>query len=239
MIILTLSTADVFSHPMLSVTVEGETLHLLSEKGIYWPKEQMLLVADVHWGKAATFRSSFLHLPKGTTSNDLGLLSDMLDRTQARQLVFLGDLFHARAGKSRQTLQMIEGWRHIHRKVNMLLVRGNHDRHAGDPPDALQINCVNEPYEVGPFSFTHHPFEQTIGYNLCGHVHPAVLLRGKGMQSLRLPCFYFGLRQGILPSFGTFTGSSPLQPGRHDRIYVVADQQVIPVPHPHETKSTH
>lgn len=236
MIILTLSTADVFSHPMLPVTVEGETLYLLSEKGIYWPKEQMLLVADVHWGKAATFRNSYIHLPKGTTSNDLGLLSDMLDRTQARKLVFLGDLFHARVGKQRQTLQMIEGWRHIHRHVDMLLVRGNHDQHAGDPPYALRITCVNEPFETAPFSFTHHPMDLTTGYNLCGHVHPAVMLRGKGRQTLRLPCFYFSERQGILPSFGTFTGSSHLQPGRHDRIYVVADQQVIPVPHPHETR---
>jgi len=232
MIILTFINRCDYFRTMLPIIVEGEELHLLPEKGIFWPKHSLLLVADLHWGKAATFRNSFIHLPKGTTSNDLGLLSDMLESTQAQQILFLGDLFHAKAGKALATLAMIEGWRHIHRKVNMLLVRGNHDIHAGDPPEALNITCVNEPFELGPFIFTHHPSAHNKGYNLCGHLHPAVLLKGKGRQSLRLPCFYFGKKGGILPSFGSFTGSAVIQPSKNDRIYVIADNQVIPVTQP-------
>ena len=33
-------------------------------------------------------------------------------------------------------------------------------------------------------------------YKICGHVHPAVRLRGKGKQGITLPCFYFGLNFG-------------------------------------------
>jgi hypothetical protein len=36
-------------------------------------------------------------------------------------------------------------------------VRGNHDKHAGDPAATLDIELVDEPHQVGPFAFCHHP----------------------------------------------------------------------------------
>ncbi|MDX1667527.1 MAG: hypothetical protein R3350_09870, partial [Saprospiraceae bacterium] len=83
-----------------------------------------------------------------------------------------------------------------------------------------------------PFLFSHHPQEgvETGWYNLAGHVHPSVFLRGAGRQRLKLPCFYFGEDKGILPAFGYFTGSAVLHPGKKDRIYVIANDSVIPAP---------
>jgi metallophosphoesterase superfamily enzyme len=38
-----------------------------------------------------------------------------------------------------------------------VLVRGNHDSRAGDPPASLGIRVVDEPFAVGPFAACHHP----------------------------------------------------------------------------------
>jgi hypothetical protein len=38
--------------------VAGEKLGLFAERAIYWPARSTLLVADPHFGKAATFRRS-------------------------------------------------------------------------------------------------------------------------------------------------------------------------------------
>ena len=67
------------------------------------------------------------------------------------------------------------------------------------------------------------------GYALAGHIHPAVRLSERGGQSLRLPCFWFGPRVGVLPSFGAFTGSAVVRPRAGDQVFVVADDQVIRV----------
>jgi metallophosphoesterase superfamily enzyme len=66
-------------------------------------------------------------------------------------------------------------------------------------------------------------------YNFAGHIHPGVSLRGKGRQALTLPCFYFGTNQAYLPAFGKFTGLARITPCKDDRVYVVAEDKVMPV----------
>ena len=158
----------------VSLTLAGEQVYLLSERALYWPGTSTLVVADLHWGKASTFRAAGIPLPIGTTSDDLARLDSALQRTGARRMVVLGDLFHARAGRiASHTLAELRRWRSLAGTFEILLVRGNHDRHAGDPPKDLQINCVNAPAFVPPFIFRHEPVDAEGAYGLAGHVHPA------------------------------------------------------------------
>src|SRR5258706_9161580 len=126
----------------LTLTLAGETVELLPERALFWPRTRTLVVADLHWGKAATFRAAGIPIPAGTTTSDLARLNAILDRTGARRILILGDLFHAAPGRAAPTtLAMLRRWRASHANVDMLLVRGNHDRHAGDPPAELEIEC--------------------------------------------------------------------------------------------------
>ena len=38
------------------IELAGSTLWLLAEKAVYWPEQQALLIADIHFGKAAAYR---------------------------------------------------------------------------------------------------------------------------------------------------------------------------------------
>jgi DNA ligase-associated metallophosphoesterase len=207
----------------------GERVVLLAERALYRPQTGALLVADPHWGKAAAFRAAGLPVPGGTTSEGLERLTAALARTGARRLVILGDLFHARTGKSPQTLEVVRAWRERHAALPITLIRGNHDRHAGDPPPELGIECCNPPCADAPFLYTHHPAPMDAGYVLSGHVHPSVTLRGVGRQRERLPCFHFGPRVGLLPAFGAFTGTADVAVVPGDRVFVVAGDRVIQV----------
>ena len=213
---------------MLTVPVAGESLVLLPDKAAYWPAHSTLLVADPHWGKAAAFAAGGLAVPQHNLVADLGTLGRVLDATGAARLVVLGDLFHARAGRSEAVLDAVAGWRADRRGLDVLVVRGNHDLHAGDPPAGWGF-AVADDADDGPFAFRHHPDEVPGRYTLCGHVHPAVALTGAGRQRLRLPCFFLGERVGILPAFGGFTGTGVLRPTARDRVYVIADDEVLAV----------
>ena len=213
----------------LTVLIAGEEVVLLPERAMLWPAARTLLVADPHWGKAAAFRAAGLAVPGGTTGEGLARLSAALERTGARRLVILGDLFHARAGRSARVLDEAAGWRARHPEVSMVLVRGNHDRHAGDPPRELGIDCVDAPLVEPPFVLTHYPDPSPAGYVLAGHLHPSVSLRGRGRQRERLPCFHFGARVGVLPAFGPFTGTADVSVVPGDRVYVVTGDEVVAV----------
>lgn len=210
----------------LEVEVAGQTLVLLGEAAVYWPAHATLLIADPHFGKAAAFRASGIPVPNGTTGGNIARLERALAQTGARRLICLGDLLHARSGRSVQTLAEVTRWRMQHRDLDWLLVRGNHDRHAGDPPAEWDVNCVDQPYQEGPFVFRHEPEAAVGSYVLAGHVHPAARV-GHGKLATELSCFHFGDRLGLLPAFGEFTGSVrvPTRPG--DRVFVLAGGEVF------------
>jgi uncharacterized protein len=206
-----------------------QRLSLLPQRALYWHDRRTLLVADPHFGKAATFRSAGIPIPRGTTRTDLARLDAALDATDAERLLFLGDLLHARSGRAAATLAVIADWRSRHQQLEIVLVRGNHDRSAGDPPDRWNFKCEQAPIAEGPFVLAHEPTESASGYVLSGHLHPCVRLEDGIGPGMRAACFWFGPHVAVLPSFGCFTGAHRVRPVQGDRVFAVGPDCVIEV----------
>lgn len=207
-------------------------LWLLPQRAAWWPHEATLLVADVHLGKGAALRTAGMAVPAGSSVADLERLGALLRRLRARRLVVLGDLLHARPGRA-AALAALGAWRQAHADVRMVLVRGNHDDHAGDPPAALGIETVDEPWSLGPWRACHAPPQAgapPAAPVLCGHVHPVAVLRGPGHERLRLPCFVLQPGALVLPAFGAFTGGWAVPAGPDVARAVLADGRVWPLP---------
>jgi DNA ligase-associated metallophosphoesterase len=211
----------------VTITIADKELVLMPERAAFWAATKTLLVADAHFGKAATFRAAGIPVPRGTTTETLRRLDAAIDRTYPERIVFLGDFLHAREGRAPETLRTINEWRASRSTIEMILVRGNHDARAGDPPQELALRCVNDPLIEGPFALAHRPRPSDSAYVLAGHVHPGARLYGAGRQHVNLPCFRFGPRVAVMPAFGEFTGLAAVdvQPG--DRLFVVAGDDVI------------
>lgn len=207
------------------ITVVGEAMQLLPQKALYWPRERTLIVADIHFGKAAAFRALGVPVPRGTTTENLAALDAIMDAYPTVHIVFLGDFLHARAAHAQATLGAMVQWRAQHPSLALTLVRGNHDKHAGDPAAVLGIRMVDEPWELGPFAFCHHPDQASGAYVLAGHVHPACRISTK-IDSIRLPCFVVGNKRMILPSFGAFTGGHVLRPEPGDALFAITEDAV-------------
>jgi DNA ligase-associated metallophosphoesterase len=214
----------------LTTALDGERVTLLAERALYWPRERTLFVADVHLGKAAAFRAGGVPLPRGSTAADLARLTRLLERTGASRIVVLGDFIHAKAGRVAALAEAFARWRVQHAAIDVMLVRGNHDARAGDPPTAWNVGCVDEPFALPPFLACHRITQPATGYALCGHVHPGVRVHGSGEQSARLPCFVLGARRAILPAFGRFTGLADVLPAPRERIVVIAGRELFALP---------
>lgn len=216
------------------VEIAGEPLHLRPDGAVWLPGHDALLVADLHLGKAQTFRRLGVPVPSGTTERTLARLTDALQATGARRLLVLGDFLHARQGLSPALHAALARWREQHAALAVTVVRGNHDRHAGDPPASLGIEGSDEPLTLGPWALCHHPQAVAGRQALAGHWHPGVVLRGPGGDRLRRPCFWFGRADGepvgVLPAFGAFTGMAPVRRQPGDRVFLLADGEVCPLP---------
>jgi DNA ligase-associated metallophosphoesterase len=214
---------------------DGRGLHLLSERAAWLPEAGLLMVADVHFGKAASFRRLGVPVPQGTTEANLSRLDALLARLPGvRELVFLGDFLHAASGRAPATLQTLLDWRQRHAALELTLVRGNHDGHAGDPPADLGIQVVNEPWLHAGLALCHDPATpRPQGFTaVAGHLHPVTHL-GRGFDKLRLACFHArGDGVLVLPAFGEFTGGAVVRPQAGDSLYLVTGDRVLPLPAP-------
>ena len=207
----------------MHVKVSGEALVLRPARAIFWPRTATIFIADPHFGKTDSFQAAGVPIPGGATGADLARLSACITSTGASRLVILGDFFHTQASQSAQTLAALAGWRAQHTALEIVLVPGNHDRHAGAPPPELDITCVAEPYDLTPFLCCHHPPADDAalpGYVLAGHVHPVAVLRDADGSRHRFPCFQIGRRVTILPAFGAFTGGQAIRPRADDRVFI-------------------
>lgn len=214
-----------------AVQLEGQTLWLLPERVAWHAPSRTLFVADLHLGKSATFRARGLPVPAGTTSENLQRLSDLVREHAATRIVFLGDLLHSKHAQRAAAIAPLHAWRAAHPALRCVLVRGNHDSHAGDPPPSLGFEIVDEPWPVDDapgLLGCHHPQQAPGGTVLAGHWHPAITLRGPARDHQRLACFCLVGRLLVLPAFGAFTGSSPQSPPTGSVCYPVGGDRVWP-----------
>lgn len=217
----------------LQIDIAGAAFTLLAARAVYWHERRWLIIADVHFGKAATFRALGVPVPHGTTSDTLERLTRLIDQFQPTTIVFLGDLFHAREAHAPATLATLYQWRERYASLDLVLVEGNHDRTAGATPAGLRIHTESDPWRVDTFAFCHYPRFVESAFALAGHLHPAIRVQGRADDSVRLPCFW--LRGGpmglmVLPAFGGFTGGASIDREEGDRVIAVAEDRVVEVP---------
>jgi DNA ligase-associated metallophosphoesterase len=213
----------------VSIDAAGQRIVLLPQKAAWLPQSATLLVADAHIGKAVSFRRLGVPVPAGTTAETLRTLDALVQRHGARRIVFLGDFLHSARAHAASTMAQVHDWRARHAALELALVRGNHDAHAGDPPAGLGIAVHDEPLMLGGLALCHHPRPRAEGYVVAGHLHPCVALGGRAHDWHRLPCFWFGERVAVLPAFGAFTGMHDIRPRRGDRVFAAAGERVVEV----------
>ena len=207
-----------------------ERVCMLPERVLYLPVNQAILVADLHFGKVNHFRKSGVAVPILANQKNAALLIDVIQLMKPRQVIFLGDLFHSHYNQEWETVGQIVQY---FAEVSFELVLGNHDILSRQQYARHAIKVHEESLTLGQWLLTHEPMAiEKIPegvYNLAGHIHPGVLLQGAAKQTLLLPCFYFGKKQGLLPAFGSFTGLARIYPKVDEQVFVVAEQKVIVV----------
>jgi DNA ligase-associated metallophosphoesterase len=215
---------------MVTIEVAGQVMVLLPQKAALLPASHTLLIADAHIGKATSFRSLGVPVPGGTTSETLAGLTTLVARHEVRRIVFLGDFLHSARSHAAATLAAVARWRAQHPALPLVLVRGNHDDRAGDPPPELGFEVVDEPLREAGSVLCHHPRPLPGAFVIAGHLHPCVSVQGRARERLRLPCFHLHARMLVLPAFGSFTGMHPVRRTSGDRVFAVAGDAVRELP---------
>ncbi|MFM7411911.1 MAG: ligase-associated DNA damage response endonuclease PdeM [Planctomycetota bacterium] len=223
---------DIASSPPFTDT--RADILLLAGRGAFLPGSATLLVADVHLGKAATFRSAGIPVPEGSAQADLARLERLVHETAARRLIVLGDLFHARSGCTDTVFEEFAATRARFSATEVILVPGNHDRAIGRLPSSLGIDSCLRTHDEPPFHFVHEPDTELpepgrTCFTIAGHLHPTVSIRSPSGDRITERCFVAEDAALVLPAFGSFTGGHRVREIGGLRLWIARDDGVVDV----------
>lgn len=209
-----------------TVDVQGERLELDPLCAVWWPSERTLIISDVHVGKAGHYAVNGIPVPMRAFQENCWNLAILYDRYAPETVVFLGDLYHS---KRNREWDVFADFQANYPDVRAVLVKGNHE-FMDDAQYTSQGLEVVTTWDRGPFRLVHEPVDgPQAKYILCGHIHPAVTLRGAGSEHMRLPCYWFGKYQAVLPAFGSMTGTHRVRPVKGDQVFVSTGKKVVGV----------
>lgn len=226
--------------PGVFVAPGGARLELWPQRAAFDPSLGLLCIADAHFGKTHTFRRHGLAVPQASEQAMIDRFEDLVQQTQPRCVAFLGDLLHGPWSQECEAVAVLEALRSRHAHCAWHLIVGNHDRHAGLPPERLLLDIHAQSWRVGPWELRHEPPEPPASpgppasawtpYTLAGHVHPGVRLPLPGGQTVRMPCFDMGPTVGVLPAFGAFTGLQNIPVSGNHQVFAVLESEGAVLP---------
>ena len=191
----------------------GEAFVATCTGALYWPRMDMLVVADLHLEKGSAFARRGQFLPPYDSQATLQLLARDIDHFKPAKVVCLGDSFHDVDGPARLAPEPRALLDSLMAAQDWLWIIGNHDPVLPEALGGERSHCLTLAGEVGAIRLCHEPGASSereealldVGLELSGHLHPAATIRGRG-RAMRRKCFVLSTRHLILPSYGSFTG---------------------------------
>jgi DNA ligase-associated metallophosphoesterase len=168
---------------------------------LYWPREQALLVADLHLEKASFFARTGQMLPPYDSRETLERLAAAVRVTGARRVFALGDNFHDSAGPDRLEPHAAGMLAALTRALDWVWITGNHDAHLGIEAGGTRL----EELAVAGLALRHQALPGTREAEVSGHFHPRLIVNARGRRIAR-PCAVNSGNRLILPAFGALTG---------------------------------
>ena len=220
-----------FESQCLSVNHGGESFLLHPHRVMFWPAQAVLFVADVHVGKEHVFGRSGIAIPGGISERTLKQLFMLARSSGAKRLIVLGDFMHNVPLRSETWLTYLSQLLDEHQDLRVDIVAGNHDRVAGRHLIDSRICWHSESLVLGELVLRHEPKDDTHGYVLSGHIHPAWRVGSVRRGAIRAPIFWFREGHMVMPAFGEFTGGMLIEPdAKRDALYMIGPDSVVQVP---------
>jgi DNA ligase-associated metallophosphoesterase len=217
---------------MVPFSFANDEFALVGQRALYWPREQALLVADLHLEKASFFARHGQLLPPYDSRETLERLADAIRLTGARRVLCLGDNFHDVGGAERLEPHAAGMLAALCRATDWVWIAGNHD--LGKVPGGTAVEWL----ELSGMVLRHEALPGESRPELSGHYHPKLRIAAKG-RSISRPCAVASERKLILPAFGALTGGmdaadpaiiAALQPARAVDAVLAAQGRLVRYP---------
>jgi DNA ligase-associated metallophosphoesterase len=185
----------------LAFEVVGERLSPQPCGALWWAKEEVLVVSDLHLEKGSSYAAQGQMLPPYDTRATLRRIAALVGTLAPATVISLGDSFHDRHARRRMAADDVALVRAMTDACDWIWIEGNHDP---KPPEDLGGRMAPE-LRMGALVFRHEPTLGQAPGEIAGHLHPCARVAGRG-RSVRARCFASDGERMVMPAYGALTG---------------------------------
>ncbi|MCA9488090.1 MAG: metallophosphoesterase [Nanoarchaeota archaeon] len=214
----------------------------LISKCIFFPKQGILAVGDLHIGYESMLRLQGIFLPFNqleTTKTELeNIINKIRATSKLKKIVLLGDIKHHFAFEKSEIFELRNFLKFLEKflpKKDIIMIQGNHDKFT------LKDYTLRESYIEDDIAFFHgHETPKGIFDNkkiktcVMGHIHPSVMLKDKTqIKREKYKAFFIGKFKSkkliIVPSFIPLIEGSEIRdfhhPGKDKEFTIIKNTQ--------------
>ena len=194
---------------------------------------RLLVVADLHWGYAASHQARGNLLPSWGDEELASRLRALIADYEPAEIIWLGDCLHTLAGR-----EPAEAFLRATTKPVTTIICGNHDRRwrisrEGDlPPHAEHPTSIARPGFL--FHHGHLTVDVPAGsVEVVGHHHPALEWSDRAGGRIKLPALVASPQRLILPAFSPWAAGAAWNPllREDETLFAIAPKRIFAVSH--------
>ncbi|MBM3246976.1 hypothetical protein FJZ17_00320 [Candidatus Pacearchaeota archaeon] len=186
-------------------------------KTLFFPKEKIVCIGDLHLGYEKMLREQGLSIPLEQFKDLIRELKETLSYIKEKygkigKIIFLGDIKHHfgfNYEENKELLQLLAFLKNYVEEKNIIFIRGNHEKNENN-------GKYLDYYILKDIAFIHGDrayseiYDKEINLVIMGHLHPSITLRDEmKIKNEKYKCFLVGRYNKkdfvIVPSFLSLT----------------------------------
>ena len=217
----------------------GGSLWLLdSRAALYWPEQDCLLLADLHFEKGSYLSQYASPVPRYDSRATLRSIAALLACYQPNRVLCLGDSFHDVHAFDRFLAEDVAQLKTLVLSVKeWIWLEGNHDPQVPEALDGLRAESYPLHTQQGSVIHCRHIPQDNDGLQIVGHFHPKARFAA-GKRRFRGKSLVVTDKLMLMPALGQYTGGlniedevlTALAPKSQRQCYVLCEQRVIALP---------
>lgn len=179
----------------------------------YFEDIRAVAISDIHMGYEDVLAKNGIFLPRVQSKIIYETIEKIIDRYNPEKLIINGDLKHEFSHNTPQEWSdVLELLSRISRRTKPIVVKGNHDNFIANIATKLNLEVLDI-YIDGRYTFHHgHKKFEWSDKAVIGNEHPAIGLRDSVDSVIKLPCFLYFRKEGliVLPALSIYAGGSDI-----------------------------
>ena len=196
---------------MDSVEIEPG-VRVTNDRCLILEKEHVLVIGDLHLGYEKALEDEGVYIPRMNTDSIRDSLNRIISKYEPETIVLLGDIKHDfKRAKYEGKVEVLSILDLILGAAEVVVIRGNHDNYIQNIISDSGLMAVDYA-DIGGYRLEHGHVDSGVRPVIIGHEHPSVRIAGALSGGMKVQCFMYARKEGVIviPPFSFLSSGNDL-----------------------------